>query len=1111
MLAADFELLVDAMVTPERGGSNPEQLTVVGDATFFVATTPTTGAELWKSDGTEAGTVLVKDIRGGRGGSSPTKLTNVGGTLFFVANDATHGAELWASDGTAEGTRMLTNIFGNSPINPVTDLVAVGDDAYFIAPALTGAAGLWRSDGTAAGTTLVRDIGYNSSINGTQRSLIECDGNLFFIGNDALHGPELWKSDGTAAGTTIVRDIAPGYASGLPIYSWQGPPTKLVNVGGVVYFAADNSSTQYNFELWKSDGTTEGTVRVKEINPSNSGSTPQHLTEFNGKLVFLANDGTNGLELWGSDGTAAGTTLLKNVAPFSLSGFTQFSPTPADSPFFTEHQGLMYFVAAEGSSKELWRTDWTSAGTFKVSGVLSTSMSFKNLSLTSSGDALYFMDANGQAFASDGTAAGTTLLKQFLPTFPFNTFPGYPVLGSFTRFGNQLLLVGNTPETGGELWTTDGTAAGTVLLKDIVSGNGSSTPGTPVDFNGSIYFTAAGKLWQSDGTTAESLDVTAGIGGELLTGISNLVVMGDAMYFTATSLATGRELWRADGTTATSTLVKDTIPGTASGWFASLKKFGEKLYFYNDDEQFWESDGTEAGTMPLAQIEYQPSYPLGHLQGSLLLSADDGTGQELWRVDANGAVKLKDFATDDRGGEPDDFIEFHGELYFTAHDGTWYRRELWRTDGTPEGTTLAVDMNGTGRSNIHNLTHFRDELYFTMGDDESVSSLWKSDGTSAGTTRVKVINPTNSGTSIGDLVEAGGFLYFVAEDGVNGFELWRSDGTAEGTFRVMNALPGSASSFPTVLTNVYGTLYFSAYDDVHGEELWKSDGTPERTVFVKDFTPGAGGSAIRWISGVGGGLMVAASTPEYGQEVWSMMPDSRGDYTGDGVTDGADFLAWQRGVGGIVAEPGDEADGNESGGVDFADLAIWVRWYGTIIEEVEELAEAVDSDPSGDDGFLFVMAELVAAEDTAGLTVDSVEEFGSADVGSAVDAAFAWLAGDRAATGHGSWQRSASGTELLSAQSSSIAEASDLLQPAVPPLAMTPREAALGPKRAVPLVESVGRVCAESIMFYPPGIPLLMPGEVVTGEILHVYSSLLEGGAHCYASDPTLGTIRVTA
>jgi arginine decarboxylase len=94
---------------------------------------------------------------------------------------------------------------------------------------------------------------------------------------------------------------------------------------------------------------------------------------------------------------------------------------------------------------------------------------------------------------------------------------------------------------------------------------------------------------------------------------------------------------------------------------------------------------------------------------------------------------------------------------------------------------------------------------------------------------------------------------------------------------------------------------------------------------------------------------------------------------------------------------------------------------------------------------------------------------------------------------------------------SSIAEASNLLQPAIPPLAMTPRDAALGPKQAISLDAAVGRVCAESVMFYPPGIPLLMPGEVVTPEILEVCHALLAGGAHCYAADPTLATMRVAA
>ncbi|HEX6961258.1 MAG TPA: aminotransferase class I/II-fold pyridoxal phosphate-dependent enzyme, partial [Lacipirellula sp.] len=93
---------------------------------------------------------------------------------------------------------------------------------------------------------------------------------------------------------------------------------------------------------------------------------------------------------------------------------------------------------------------------------------------------------------------------------------------------------------------------------------------------------------------------------------------------------------------------------------------------------------------------------------------------------------------------------------------------------------------------------------------------------------------------------------------------------------------------------------------------------------------------------------------------------------------------------------------------------------------------------------------------------------------------------------------------------SDIETAAHLLQPAIPPLVMTPRDAAFGRKEAVPRDASIGRVCAESVMFYPPGIPLLMPGEEVTGDILNVCRELLAGGAHCYASDPTLATIRVT-
>ena len=88
-------------------------------------------------------------------------------------------------------------------------------------------------------------------------------------------------------------------------------------------------------------------------------------------------------------------------------------------------------------------------------------------------------------------------------------------------------------------------------------------------------------------------------------------------------------------------------------------------------------------------------------------------------------------------------------------------------------------------------------------------------------------------------------------------------------------------------------------------------------------------------------------------------------------------------------------------------------------------------------------------------------------------------------------------------------EAVRLLQPPIPPLAMLPREAALAEKATIRLSEAAGQVCAEMVMFYPPGIPLLMPGEEIAEETFGVCQKLLAAGAHPYASDTTLETVRV--
>ena len=77
---------------------------------YFSASDATHGDELWKSDGTSSGTVLVSDIDPGTVSSHPRNLTVVGNTVFFAANDGTHGIELWKTDGTTAGTVMVKDV-----------------------------------------------------------------------------------------------------------------------------------------------------------------------------------------------------------------------------------------------------------------------------------------------------------------------------------------------------------------------------------------------------------------------------------------------------------------------------------------------------------------------------------------------------------------------------------------------------------------------------------------------------------------------------------------------------------------------------------------------------------------------------------------------------------------------------------------------------------------------------------------------------------------------------------------------------------------------------------------------------------------------------------------
>ncbi len=358
-------------ILPGIAGSNPMNLTNVDGTLFFTADNWLLGRELWMSDGTPEGTVLVKDI-GWLTGSEPAELTNVNGTLFFAARHWSIGEELWISDGTPEGTVLVRDINTRGNGSP-RELTNANGTLYFRANDGRNGEELWKSNGTAAGTLLVKDISWPFDAN--VRYITDLNGKLFFTASDLSHGAELWTSDGTPAGTMLVKDLIPGPGA--------SQPSELTEVNGILFFAAHDGLN--GRELWRSDGTAAGTVLVKDIHPD-AGSVPQHLTAVNGRLFFTADDGVHGRELWRSDGTAVGTVRVSDIRPGEADTYPDL---------LTSIEGQLFFRVDDGvHGRELWTSDGTEAGTVLVQDIHPTGGSDPR-SLTSANGTLYFTADDG--------------------------------------------------------------------------------------------------------------------------------------------------------------------------------------------------------------------------------------------------------------------------------------------------------------------------------------------------------------------------------------------------------------------------------------------------------------------------------------------------------------------------------------------------------------------------------------------------------------------------------------------------------------------------------------------------------------------------------------------
>jgi ELWxxDGT repeat protein len=423
--AQQAALLLD--IKPGTGkGVDKDFTAVAGGKYFFYGSTDAQGRELWVTDGTPAGTKIVKDIKPGTAsGCDYYPLVAFKGKVWFGASSGGFDDYLWCSDGTEAGTQQMST--GRLSFSP-RHVAAGANYLYYAALNASGTTALWRTDGTAAGTVQVADVIGTYSIQSSLEEMAVMGDDLYM----SLNGPgtaQLWKSDGTQAGTVLVKNI------GLTPGNFNGDIQNLTVVGNKLYFAGDKNYNAW-FTPWVSDGTTAGTVELAVPNTFGS-SRPEWFFPFKNKVYFAATNEVPARSLWATDGTPAGTKQVKQV------GIAEFSGYPVD---MAADANYLYFAGKTSTNgTELWRTDGTEANTLLVKDLDPGSFSSSPANLTFANGKLYFqanVGGNGAELClSDGSATGTKQVTDFYPTGTSN--------GSFARgirpLGNTLVFIGDHP------------------------------------------------------------------------------------------------------------------------------------------------------------------------------------------------------------------------------------------------------------------------------------------------------------------------------------------------------------------------------------------------------------------------------------------------------------------------------------------------------------------------------------------------------------------------------------------------------------------------------------------------------------------------------------------
>ncbi|MCB9876121.1 MAG: hypothetical protein H6835_00850 [Planctomycetes bacterium] len=801
---ATFQLSVVKDVRPGPAqGMTSGQLTVLDDYAYFAANEPVHGLQIWRTDGSEAGTEPATDMVFTGLGTIVAANT----ALFFVGRTAATGMEFWRYDPATGVTTSAGEVIPGtgSPIG-LMFLTPFGDGLLFQSLATGSSTGYYTDGSTmtqlpaaARSPRAFTDLG---------------NGVAVFAASDTSNRAQLWRTDGTAGGSVQLTANTNSNAT-------IGP---FVSVGGRAVFPASiGSSGSTPVELWTSDGTAAGTHLATPTGAYGSGFFPKNLVPVGNEVWYAASAPGIGNELFHTDGITAG--LLADLLPGSASSFPEDladagngrvimntrigSPTPIPTISDGTLAGTLTLVTPDFSNGDSFPTNFTQCGNRVVFSAQQHSF-----------------DSYRRVYVTDGTPQNTARLEDPGP----GTSGGSPI--DFRRFG-QVTLFTAQPSVYRALWRTDGTPAGTYEL-------GGALVAEPTTFAGESLAVFRGhgpegnELWIADGTPTGT-HLLADINPNGDSSPTALCAIGDLVCFRANDGVHGTEPWVSDGTAAGTVQLADINPGIGSAGPGSMVAVGDVCFFAAQGPQgaeLWRTNGTPAGTLLVTDLNSGPasSNPddLVTAAGLLFFSADDGSGigRALWVTDGTsaGTTLVADFVA----GNSLNIVEAAGTkngLFLILDDGTGRGECLFFSDGTPAGTERILDLGPSTYGGFRHptLTTILGGSMVAFAADDLVHGMqvWVSAGTAASTQRLSSIGLVGA-ADISDLAAIGNSIYASVDEEVNGTEPWRFEvGATQIAFTAFYGDGCHGATSPAITIGANGTPVIG--DATFGIELQGAD------------------------------------------------------------------------------------------------------------------------------------------------------------------------------------------------------------------------------------------------------------------------------------------------